>query len=144
MTLHRVLGGSLLLIFGCLCIAQQVEIKTAPIKYVDPSSGEKMYVAYCAACHGTDGKGHGAAARATKTPPTDLTTLAKHNGGQFPTREVNLAIRGDSAMPKAHGNKDMPVWGNTFLLSGRAASSEAEVMLRVNNLTTYVESLQQR
>src|SRR5450759_2389915 len=55
MTLHKVLVGALLLVFGCLCTAQKAEIKTVPIKHVDPSSGEKMYVTYCAVCHGTDG-----------------------------------------------------------------------------------------
>jgi mono/diheme cytochrome c family protein len=50
MTSRKVLVGSLLLAFG-LCAAQQVEIRKVPIKDVDRTSGQKIYVAYCAACH---------------------------------------------------------------------------------------------
>jgi len=113
MTLHKVLVGSVL--FGCLCFAQQVEIKTVPIKDADMSSGEKMYVTYCAVCHGTDGKGGGPAATAMKTMPADLTSLAKRNDGKFPASHVYYTIVGDTAMPVAHGTKDMPVWGNLFV-----------------------------
>ncbi|MGO9124712.1 MAG: c-type cytochrome [Terriglobales bacterium] len=141
---HKVVVGSLLLFFGCLCTAQ-VGIKTVPIKNVDPSSGEKMYVTYCGACHGTDGKGTGPAATAMKALPTDLTTLAKRNNGKFPALHVQQTIRGDTAMPAAHGTKDMPVWGNLFSSLTRGDTiTQAEVEQRVVNLTTYVQLLQQR
>ena len=50
-------------------------IKHVPIKSTSPASGQEMYTAYCAVCHGTDGKGKGPALEALKVPPTDLTTL---------------------------------------------------------------------
>src|SRR5713101_3052138 len=55
--------------------------------------------AYCAVCHGTDGKGGGPAATALKVPPTDLTLLSKNNGGKYPALKVTGAIHGDSAFP---------------------------------------------
>ncbi|MGA2457668.1 MAG: cytochrome c, partial [Terriglobales bacterium] len=48
-------------------------IKHVPIQSTSPVSGKEMYTAYCAACHGTDGKGGGPASGALKIPPTDLT-----------------------------------------------------------------------
>jgi mono/diheme cytochrome c family protein len=143
MTLHKVLVGALLLVFGCLCTAQKAEIKTVPIKHVDPSSGEKMYVTYCAVCHGTDGKGVGPATPALKTPPSDLTTLAKRNGGKYPALQVVQTIKGDVALP-AHGDKNMPVWGRVFrsLHAGADPSVEPDVQMRITNLTNYIESLQ--
>jgi mono/diheme cytochrome c family protein len=98
-----------------------------------------MYKAYCASCHGVDGKGNGPAAPALKTPASDLTKLASGNGGQFPEMKVYGVIKGDAAVA-AHGSKDMPVWGPIF----RAVSSgrEAETHLRLVNLTNHLKSIQ--
>jgi mono/diheme cytochrome c family protein len=99
-----------------------------------------MFDAYCASCHGQGGKGNGPAALALKVPPTNLTQLAAKNGGKFPEAHVIQAIRGDS-MTSAHGNDKMPVWGPIF--SNMAQHDQAVSQLRIRNLTTYVESLQQ-
>ncbi len=48
-------------------------------------TGKVMFKQYCAACHGSDAKGHGPARAALKVPAADLTTLAKRHGGEFPT-----------------------------------------------------------
>ena len=114
-------------------------IKHVPAGYTTPSSGKEMYNAYCASCHGLDGKGDGPAAPALKMPATNLTTLAGKNGGAFPTAHVAAVIQGD-AMTAAHGSKDMPVWGPIFLLIG--GHSPAQVQLRIRNLTRYLESIQ--
>jgi mono/diheme cytochrome c family protein len=121
--------------------AAKPEIKKVPAAYTDPSSGKGMYTAYCASCHGVDGKGNGPAAAALKTPPTDLTQLAAKNGGAFPDAHVVQIIKGDS-MTAAHGNKDMPVWGPVFLQM--AQHDTAQVQLRIRNLTKYLESIQQK
>jgi mono/diheme cytochrome c family protein len=68
--------------------ASTPEIKHVPATYTSPSSGKEMYNAYCASCHGADGKGDGPAAPALKAPPTNLTTLAAKNGGAFPAAHV--------------------------------------------------------
>ena len=117
------------------------QIKKTPAPYTSPSSGKDMYVAYCASCHGKDGKGDGPAAAALKSVPTDLTQLAVKNGGKFPENHVSQTIKGDSGMP-SHGSKDMPVWGPIFGAMG--SKSDAVVQLRVRNLTKYIASLQQK
>jgi len=114
-------------------------IKHVPVKSTSPVSGKEMYTAYCAVCHGTDGKGAGPAASALKVPPTDLSALSKNNGGKYPALKVDASIRGESSLP-AHGSKDMPVWGQLFW--NMSSGHEGEVQQRVTNLTKYIQSLQ--
>ena len=135
-----------LFVFACMVAAQdqtqgqpEKAIKHVPIKTTSPVSGKDMYTAYCAVCHGTDGKGGGPAASALKVPPTDLTLLSKNNGGKYPSLKVSSSIRGESVTP-AHGSKDMPVWGSLFW--SMSSGHEGEVQQRVTNLTRYIESLQ--
>jgi len=127
-----------------LCLAQQdtqakPEIKKEPIKQVSAASGKDMYVQYCAPCHGTDGKGAGPAAPAMKTPPTDLTQLAKSHGGKYPEAMVASTLRFGSG-PSAHGSADMPVWGQLFLSLDKY--HDTTVQQRISNVVKYVESLQ--
>ena len=128
--------------FAVAVFAQQkTTVKKAPAPYTTPSSGKEMYQAYCASCHGPDGKGDGPAAPALKTPPADLTQIAAKNGGKFPQSHVYEVIRGEANLP-AHGSAEMPVWGPVFRsISG---GHQSEVQLRINNLTEYVASLQKK
>jgi len=103
--------------------------------------GQEMFRAYCASCHGLDGKGMGPAEPALKKRPPDLTQLSKKNGGKFPAVMVANLIRGESFPIAAHGSGDMPIWGNAFRATNR---DEAMVTLKVNHLTAYIESIQQR
>ena len=101
-----------------------------------PSKG--VYERLCASCHGTDGKGDGPAAAALDPKPTDLTMLAKNNGGEFPTLKVAEAIQGRT-MIKAHGSASMPVWGS---LSEQPGSRGP--LMDVASLTNYLRSIQQK
>jgi mono/diheme cytochrome c family protein len=114
-------------------------IKHVAVRPVTPASGEDMYNAYCAVCHGKDLKGGGPAASALKNAPTDLTQLSARNKGEFPFARVGSAIRGDVDLP-AHGSKDMPVWGPLFW--HMSEGHQSEVHQRVTNLSKYVESKQ--
>ncbi len=127
-----------LAVFG---MPQQKRIKHVPVTPTSPVSGKEMYSVYCAVCHGADSKGSGPAAEALKTPPSDLTTLARENGGKYPSDQVRSAIEGNLNVP-AHGSKEMPVWGDLFWRMSQGHSSE--VQLRVNNLNKYIESLQMK
>ncbi|HKN36402.1 MAG TPA: c-type cytochrome [Terriglobales bacterium] len=136
---NMLLLAAVLIGFVVFGIAQQKEIKHVPVKPTSAASGPEMYNTYCAVCHGRDGRGAGPAAEALKAAPTDLTTLAKKNGGKYPSDHVSAAIQGDLNLP-AHGSKDMPVWGNLFWqMSG---GHRSEVQLRVANLNKHIESLQ--
>jgi mono/diheme cytochrome c family protein len=117
------------------------QIKKSPAPYTNPTSGKDMYIAYCASCHGKDGMGHGPAAAALRTQPTDLTILAVKNGGKFPNSHIAEIIRGDN-LTAAHGSKEMPVWGPVFLTLGR--HDPAQEQMRIHNLTAYLESIQQK
>ncbi|MGA2457115.1 MAG: c-type cytochrome, partial [Terriglobales bacterium] len=93
---------TVLIAFTCAVSAQdqtqgQTEktIKHVPIQSTSPVSGKDMYTAYCAVCHGTDGKGGGPAASALKVPPNDLTLLSKNNGGKYPSMKVSSSIRNE-------------------------------------------------
>ena len=114
-------------------------IQKTPVGRTSASSGKEMYRAYCAACHGTDGKGDGPASAALKSLPSDLTDLAKRNAGKFPELRVFGAINGDLRVT-AHGSKDMPTWGAIF---GQMDGPDVgRAKLRIRNLTKYIESIQ--
>jgi mono/diheme cytochrome c family protein len=98
-----------------------------------------MFVNYCAACHGKDGKGDGPAAPALKVAPADLTALTQKNSGKYPVMRVTSVLNGQANLA-AHGNKEMPVWGKIFWqMSG---GHDAEVQQRIGNLNKYLESIQ--
>ena len=120
--------------------SQQKEIKYVPVRPTSPASAQEMYTAYCAVCHGIDAKGRGPAADALKVPPSDLTTLAKRNGGKYPSDHVTNAIQGNLYVP-AHGSREMPVWGRELFWQ-MSQSHSSEVQLRISNLNKYIESLQ--
>ena len=121
--------------------AQETKIKKVPIKPTSAASGGEMYKEYCAACHGIAGKGDGPAVAALKTPPSDLTMLAKKNGGKFPSDHVNAVLRFGTT-EAAHGSKDMPTWGPLFGTLGAAGQESAVVKQRIFNLNQYIESIQ--
>ena len=76
---------------------------------VQISRGEKLYLNYCASCHGVDGAGDGPVASSLKQRPNDLRRIQSRYG-IFPAEEVGRKISGDLSAP-VHGRKDMPVWG---------------------------------
>ena len=100
--------------------------------------GPDLFRAYCASCHGLDGKGNGPAAEALRTKPADLTALTRNHRGQFPVPMVRDTITGSSVLA-AHGSREMPIWGPVF------HQIEADVdrgHVRVENLVKYLESIQ--
>ena len=123
-----------------VCFARAQETKTrVRLNPTAADSGDEMYKEYCADCHGKTGKGDGPAAAALKTPPPDLTLLAKNNGGKFPAHHVRSII--DMGVAEAaHGTKDMPIWGPLFkAISGQ---DSRVVNLRISSLTDYIKAMQ--
>jgi len=72
------------------------------------------YLTFCAVCHGTNAKGSGPVSQALKTPPADLTVLAKNNNGVFPFEKVYQIIDGRNSSISSHGTREMPIWGYRF------------------------------
>jgi len=75
--------------------------------------GEFEYQTHCASCHGLTGNGDGPMAQYLVSKPSDLTVLAKNNGGVFPVQQVYEVIDGQKEVG-AHGTRTMPVWGREF------------------------------
>ncbi|MGB7547040.1 MAG: c-type cytochrome [Terracidiphilus sp.] len=120
--------------------ADQTQNKVViPVKRTSPSSGKQMYADYCAPCHGMDGKGHGPAANALKTPPTDLTLLSRKNDGKFPDTHIVAVLQFGPDIP-AHGSAEMPVWGPILGKMDRVNTQDRQ--LRISNLSRYLESIQ--
>ncbi len=105
--------------------------------------GGELYKRYCAACHGLRGKGDGIVGTFLHPKPTDLTQMAKKAGGVFPFYETMLVIDGRTTI-RAHGDPDMPVWGEVFTAEATAdLSRQAEVRGKVMMIADYLRSLQE-
>jgi mono/diheme cytochrome c family protein len=132
---------SSLLIFGLLSLLPaSVRAQTASSATQSVQTAKELFLAHCASCHGPSAKGDGPAAKALKTPPTDLTMLAARNGGTFPEMKVLGAMTAGPRTP-AHGSAIMPVWGPIFREVTDAAT-EGEVQLKIYNLMEYIRTLQ--
>jgi mono/diheme cytochrome c family protein len=116
-------------------------LATTPSSAAD-SPGQTMYLRYCGACHGPNGKGDGVAGTFMRPKPTDLTQLAKANGGTFAFQKVAAYIDGTTDV-RAHGDPTMPVWGEMFKAeAGWDQTRRAEAKSKVQLITDYVRSIQ--
>jgi len=115
---------------------------TAIAQDVD-GAGRQLFERHCSACHGMDGRGEGPVATALRTPPADLTQMAKRRGGAFPAAEIAAYIDGRAEV-RAHGSRDMPVWGERFGEQvGGGSLGEEVVRGNLLVLMQYLQSLQQ-
>lgn len=129
-------AAALVLVCTCGIIALGIRTTTeAP-----PADGAEMYRMYCASCHGMSGRGDGPMAEYLRVPPTDLTMLARRQGGAFDEDAVSRAIDGRTRIG-SHGPADMPVWGDTFS-SSLARGGEMVLRERVRAIARHVATLQ--
>ena len=115
--------------------------------------GELEYRSSCAVCHGSKGKGDGPYKSYLSKSATDLTTLAKANGGVFPLQRVYEVIDGRQTVP-SHGTRDMPIWGLRYSVEVGSQlrhaevpgpyDAEALVRARILALVEYINRLQVR
>ena len=103
--------------------------------------GGKLFLAHCAACHGPMGEGDGPVAATMAIAVPSLRTLAMRNGGVL--HEDAIAAYIDGREPRAaHGRRQMPVWGDTFLVAERG--EEDVVAARIKILVWFIAELQYR
>lgn len=124
---------------GKLAAKQTTNKVVLTIHKTAPTNGRAMYASYCAACHGVDGRGDGPVASELKTPPADLTVQSLKNHGRFPNAHVAAVLEFGTPV-RAHGTAEMPVWGP--ILGKMDQANPEETLLRINNLSRYLESLQ--
>ena len=142
---RTVLFGSLFaaLLLGALwdswASGQTTGQKNPPL-VISSMYGRDLFEFYCASCHGRDGKGRGPVVPVLRTPPPDLSTITRRNGGTFPRSKVEAFVTGDGVrLTSAHGSKEMPVWGPIFRgLDPRDTTNK----LRISNIVNHIESLQ--
>jgi mono/diheme cytochrome c family protein len=122
-------------------VSMSADQKPTPPVLTDSLVGSDLFRAYCANCHGGDGRGQGPVASVLKVSPADLTTLARRHGGKYPATLVRDTLYGARAPNPsvAHGTTEMPLWGAIFR---QLDSKESVAKVRVENLVKYVESIQ--
>jgi len=119
----------------------------------DPAiaQGKTLYGEYCTSCHGADGKG-------ISGKGSDLTTIAKSNGGKFPFYDVMLQISGrrptgqnqDTSLPgsstRPHGDGKMPSWGEIFAKQEGTTALDLQLQTtgKIMLITEYLQSIQQK
>lgn len=137
---------------------EQAPVKKLQFRQVASVNGKDLFTAYCEACHGANGKGHGAEAAVLRVLPADLTTIAARNGGRFVQAAVEDKINGWKLVPRTmkemsarteamNTGKDaenvpvMPLFGPIF---AKLYSQEVrDRQIRMVNLIRYVKSLQE-
>lgn len=140
------------LAYAACCLSLAAATGTASAQSSEPSMdlGRFEYESNCASCHGTAGKGDGPLKPFLVKAPSDLTTIAKRNGGAFPTQLVWEVIDGRSSTDIGpHGTREMPVWGNEYRAEALSRSRTAQhpewyVRGRIVALLDYLSRMQQK
>ena len=137
----RLVSTMMLALFvGCsLRVQARQSVSSEPNNSSTPiTAGQETFRAYCASCHGMDGKGDGPAAAALTEKLPDLTRLGDR--GAFPMAMIESVIRGDQSVV-AHGTREMPIWGQAFRNTN---GDQALAKIKIHNLALYLASIQQK
>lgn len=106
-------------------------------------AGKLEFETNCAICHGVNAKGGGLYTAHLKVTPSDLTVLAKNNGGVFPIARIYEVIDGRTQVA-AHGSHDMPIWGSRYAIGAveyyRDLPYDQEIYIR-NRILTLIDYL---
>lgn len=109
--------------------------------------GKKEFEANCVGCHGVKAKGDGPYKPYLNKSPSDLTVLARNNGGTFPFARIYESIEGTSDA-SVHGTRDMPIWGTAYKIKAGEYYGEMDynpeyyVRSRILALIDYINRLQ--
>ncbi len=102
----------------------------------DPGSVE--YDTHCAACHGPAGKGDGVRKPYLREKPSDLTTLSKRNGGEFPFERVYEKF--DGTLEAERDVREMPCLRAEYRAEAAAAYAEEDGRDISYSTDLYVET----
>ena len=102
-------------------------------------AGKAIFNQQCAVCHGS--KEVAATVDTLKTIPADLTKIMKKRGlNEFPIAEIARIIDG-RLLVKAHGAREMPVWGEVYEAQGM---DDEAIRGRKGELVAYLMSIQEK
>lgn len=134
-----VLATCLTIVALCGCQSMRADHRN-----IEQLSGEELYERLCSSCHGVKGHGDGPVAPLIKGRVPNLTILARMQGGEFPTEDIRRSIDGRWDR-RAHGARDMPVWGWQLydMSSANDAQERAQVDSMIDRLVNYLASVQQ-
>jgi mono/diheme cytochrome c family protein len=104
-------------------------------------AGRADYETFCAACHGSSGRGDGRVGRDLVPPPADLTRLSADNGGTFPLVAVMAKIDGYTRATEAMPEFGAILQGETVFVE-TAPGVMTPTPARLVELARYVETLQ--
>jgi mono/diheme cytochrome c family protein len=135
----RSLGLSLITIAFCATTAPH-----AGAQDDRPKTGAELFVSLCASCHGAQARGDGPVAPLLVTPPSDLTRIAQRNDGRFTADTVQRFIDGREVR-RAHGPRDMPVWGRQLYFSAKEddLAARAHADAEIAKIVEYLRSIQE-
>lgn len=106
------------------------------------AGGRASFQAYCASCHGREGRGNGPVASQLTVQPADLTMIAARRDGRFPRDYVLQTIDGRIEL-MAHGSRAMPVWGKIWRSDPTDPKAEMEAERVASELIHFLESIQE-
>ncbi len=135
---------------GCFTVGFAAVALALPASWAnaqDASLGSREYTVSCAVCHGLSGKGDGDMAKFLTVKPTDLTVLAKNNGGEYPFLRVFQTVDGRTQVA-THGDRAMPIWGDRYEVQADnlpgTYGSELMVRSRILELVYFIQSIQEK
>jgi mono/diheme cytochrome c family protein len=104
--------------------------------------GAELYQRFCASCHGSAAMGDGPVSRSLNVAVPDLTRIASRYG-EFPAGLIHDVIDGRGIDKRAHGTREMPVWGYEFWIE-EGADVDAQKASRdaINKLVEHLRSIQ--
>jgi len=137
-------GRWALIAVGVLALAVARPLAAPRAAQEEAARGRTDYLRYCASCHGTTGDGRGPVASVLRRPPADLRRLGERYGTPLPSDRIVAFIDGRERVA-AHGERDMPVWGERFdsiEINGR--TPDEAVRERLTALLAYLRTIQRR
>lgn len=141
-TINKLSIFIVLLIGGFIIMESAVSCKPAPPKnsrVAQAQAGKVIFNEQCAPCHGS--KEVAASVDTLQTKPKDLTQIMKSRGlTEFPIAEIARIIDG-RLLVKAHGPREMPVWGEVYEHQGM---SDEEIRGRKGELVAYLMTIQEQ
>lgn len=109
----------------------------------DVSDGHRYFIQYCASCHGPDGLGDGPVAKSLSMPPANLRSLGDKYGMPLPAHRIAELIDGRDTI-RAHGTRDMPVWGERLYEVGEGNKGEVGIGEVITKIIDYLDTIQDR